>query len=271
MYDPQKVIDIALSEVGYREKASKSKLDDKNANAGVKNYTKFAALMDSIKGWYNGRKQGVAWCAVFVHSCFVRAYGIEAAQRMLYLPNNSSGAGVRWCRIYALRAREYWGTKGNVPRPGDQIIFKKLNDPDPNAMQHTGLVRAVDGQRVYTVEGNTSNRVMLKQYLLNDAKIDGYVRPDYGIGIVISTPFIVEPIPSPTVRPTLRKKSTGMYVTELQTKLNENGSTLKVDGIFGSMTLKEVKAYQKEKLLKVDGIVGPITWGSLLGKAVTKA
>ena len=39
-YDRQKVISIALAEVGYLEKASNADLDDKTANAGNKNYTK---------------------------------------------------------------------------------------------------------------------------------------------------------------------------------------------------------------------------------------
>ena len=44
-YDRQKVISIALTEVGYLEKASNDQLDDKTANAGNKNYTKYARDM----------------------------------------------------------------------------------------------------------------------------------------------------------------------------------------------------------------------------------
>lgn len=39
-FDRQKVIDVALAEVNYLEKASQSQLDGKTANAGSGNYTK---------------------------------------------------------------------------------------------------------------------------------------------------------------------------------------------------------------------------------------
>ena len=57
-YDPQKVIDAVRTEVGYLEKASARDIDDKTANAGSNNYTKYARDMDAIPGFYNGRKQG---------------------------------------------------------------------------------------------------------------------------------------------------------------------------------------------------------------------
>ena len=36
------VVKIALAEVGYKEKASNSQLDNPTANAGSNNYTKYA-------------------------------------------------------------------------------------------------------------------------------------------------------------------------------------------------------------------------------------
>ena len=59
------VVKIALAEVGYKEKASNSQLDNPTANAGSNNYTKYARdLRDA--GYYNGNKNGFAWCDVFV-------------------------------------------------------------------------------------------------------------------------------------------------------------------------------------------------------------
>ena len=57
----------------------------------------------------------------------------------------------------------------------------------------------------------------------------------------------------------LRRGSTGANVRYLQTALGG----LKVDGQFGPITDRAVRAFQAAQGLKVDGIVGPITWGRL--------
>ena len=59
-----KLIEIALAEVGYLEKKSKDNLDSKTANAGDKNYTKYARDMGKYNvGIY---ANGYAWCDTFV-------------------------------------------------------------------------------------------------------------------------------------------------------------------------------------------------------------
>ncbi len=63
--------------------------------------------------------------------------------------------------------------------------------------------------------------------------------------------------------PTLRLKSRGASVKNLQKLLNQNGAKLTVDGIFGNNTLTAVKTFQKKKGLAVDGIVGTKTWAAL--------
>ena len=62
---------------------------------------------------------------------------------------------------------------------------------------------------------------------------------------------------------TLRRGARDEEVKELQTLLAKDGSSLAIDGIFGSGTLKAVKAFQKRHGLVVDGIVGPKTWAEL--------
>jgi len=187
-YDKQKVIDIALSEVGYLEKASKSNLDSKTANAGSGNYTKYSRDLAKYP-YFNGTKQGAAWCAVFVAWCFVQAYGKAAALKLLCQPTkaaNNAGAGCRY-------AMNYFKAKGQFhtnPQPGDMIFFYSK---DKSSIAHTGLVYNVDNKKVYTVEGNTSGAngvidngggVCKKSYSLSYARIVGYGRPDYGIQTV---------------------------------------------------------------------------------------
>jgi murein L,D-transpeptidase YcbB/YkuD len=77
------------------------------------------------------------------------------------------------------------------------------------------------------------------------------------------------PVPTPTPtpsNPTLKKGSSGQYVTLLQTELINRGYSCGksgADGKFGNNTLASVKAFQKDHGLTADGIVGPQTWNAL--------
>ena len=189
--DKQKVIDIALGEVGYLEKASKSNLDDKTANAGSANITKYARDLATIS-YFNGNKQGVAWCATFVCWCFVKAYGKAAALKMLYQPTKAANNAAAGCKY----ARNYFKDKGKLydtPKAGDQVFFYSS---DKSSISHTELVYKVDDKKVYTVGGNTSSAsgvvanggaVAKKSYALTYARIAGYGRPDYGVQVVAQT------------------------------------------------------------------------------------
>lgn len=186
-YDPNKVIQVALNEVGYLEKKSNASLDDKTANAGDKNYTKYARDLDAL-GFYNGKKQSVAWCDIFVDWCFVQAYGLEAALKLTNQPlgKNNCGAGCKYSRSYYKKINRLF----DQPQPGDQVFFWPKDGIGGTAIQHTGLVYAVDGSYVYTVEGNTSGAngviangggVCKKKYKLTYARLAGFGRPDYGM------------------------------------------------------------------------------------------
>ena len=78
MTEREKVLSIALGEVGYQEKETDAFLDSVSENAGDENFTKYARDLDAID-FYNGDKNGYAWCDVFVDWCFVKAFGEEKA------------------------------------------------------------------------------------------------------------------------------------------------------------------------------------------------
>ena len=67
--------------------------------------------------------------------------------------------------------------------------------------------------------------------------------------------------------PTIRQGVKGDIVTMMQDILSKNGSTLQVDGIFGSGTASALRAFQKAHGLEVDGVCGPKTWAALLESA----
>lgn len=62
--------------------------------------------------------------------------------------------------------------KGN-PCAGDLIFFDWSADGDYNP-EHIGVVIGSDDSRVYTIEGNVNNAVVLCSYELDDARILGY-------------------------------------------------------------------------------------------------
>ena len=182
-YDVQKLLTIALNEVGYLEKETYERLDEKTANAGDENYTKYQRDLAKLN-YFNGSKKGIAWCAVFVCWCFVQAFGKAAALSLLCQPSSGNcGAGCQSAMNYFKKKGQFY--KKN-PKPGDQIIFLSKNKTEAS---HTGLVYKVDNTYVYTVEGNTSSAsgvvanggaVATKKYKLTYDRIAGYGRPNYG-------------------------------------------------------------------------------------------
>ena len=52
------VLNTARAEIGYPEKATNANLDDRTANAGSGNWTKYARDLDNLKNFYNTRKNG---------------------------------------------------------------------------------------------------------------------------------------------------------------------------------------------------------------------
>ena len=178
-----KLLKIAEAEVGYLEKKSNSNLASKTANAGSNNYTKYANDFDKVyTSFYNGKKNGAAWCDMFVDWCFVKAFGEALALKLLGQPEKSCGAGCKFSADYFKKIKRFYTS----PKVGDQIFFKNSS----GTPCHTGLVYKVDSTYVYTIEGNTSSAsgvvanggaVAKKKYKRNYALIYGYGRPDYSL------------------------------------------------------------------------------------------
>lgn len=180
----ERLLATARAELGYLEKASNAQLYDKEANAGHKNWTKYAADLDALGTIYNGRKNGYAWCDVFVDWCFITTFGPEAGMAMLCQPPRSGGAG---CTASARYFREQQRLVTRDPQPGDQIFFTQNGGA---TMNHTGIVERVEGGMVYTIEGNTSGAagvvanggaVRAKSYPIQSPSIGGYGRPDWAL------------------------------------------------------------------------------------------
>ena len=170
-----KVVALAEQEIGYREKATNSQLNDKTANAGSGNYTKYAAYFDAARSeeeFYNGRKNGFDWCDMFNDWLHCQAWGLDLGRRVLYQPLRSCGAGCAWSASY-YRENGAWFT---TPKVGDQIFFGPKGDES-----HTGIVAELTEDRVITIEGNANNMVMKRSYARSYTNIAGYGRPNYSL------------------------------------------------------------------------------------------
>ena len=164
------VLRIAADEFGYIGKKSNADLDDKTANITGK-FTKYARDLNAA-GYYNGDKNGFAWCCVFVDWCFYVAAGRDKAAATKVKPVSLYGASVRFITPMFPEDHIYQMSTA----PGDQVIFKNAATGE---LTHTGLVESVSGDTFTTIEGNVKDRVTRRTFSINDPSIYAFVRPYY--------------------------------------------------------------------------------------------
>lgn len=168
-YTVSKLLEIARAELGYKEKETNSQLDDKTANAGDGNWTKYARDLHSA-GYYQAAKNGYAWCDMFVDWCFWKLGGSKEKGEWLECQTGLYGAGCEWSSDCYRRA----GRFDKNPQPGDQIFFGKTD-----AEEHTGIVEKIEDGKVHTIEGNASNMCKRCTYSLTSSRIVGYGHPRF--------------------------------------------------------------------------------------------
>lgn len=254
----EKLILIAKNEIGYLEKKSNIQLDDKTANAGSNNYTKY---WRDIKPSY----QGQPWCAAFVSWCFMKAFGLDKAKKLLK----------HWPYVYCPTMSELF-TLNSYPKIGDIVIFYHNG-----TFTHTGLVTAVIGDKFYTIEGNTSGAsgiiangggVCAKSYY--NSKLPGtkFCTPDYSL-VTSSTETTNTEGGSYMFTPeTVKSGDENTSVLLLQEILRargfkgKTGKALKLTRKADANTIYALKSYQesRKEVLAVDGVCGPATWKDLI-------
>ena len=241
-----KLVAWANEQVGYKE--------------GANNYNKYAPKWTQMGGW---NAQNQPWCDVFVDVGFIECFGNDLASQLTYQPKGGFSA------LCSASAQFYKnnGAYYSSPEVGDQIFFNVSG-----GINHTGIVVAVSGGTVTTVEGNSSDMVRRNAYGAGSAYINGYGRPNWGIfegGTPGENPSEDEP-EKPTIEglPTLKQGDESEVVRAAQFLLNGRGCSVGywgADGEFGPQTFAAVKTFQRRRSLDVDGIIGPATWAALLG------
>lgn len=262
------LIALAVAELGYHEKASNSQLDNKTANSGSGNWTKYARDL-AAAGYYNGNKNGYAWCDCFVDWLFYMLCGKDAkAAQAMECQTGDLGAACPYSAGYYKSQGRYYKT----PQPGDQVFFKQNG-----SIVHTGIVEYVTADTVGTIEGNSSDQVIRHTYSLSSSYIDGYGRPKYDSDSSGTSSASAPAKKKVTVPITLNYLAASGYtnsaaqVKTVQRLLNalgykgKDGKALAVDGDFGTNTAYAVKAYQTSQKITADGVIGAVTWKRLLG------
>jgi hypothetical protein len=182
---PDKVLSVAIAEVGYLEKSKEAYrknpliIYEKTAGAGSDNYTKYGKEMHDV--YPSVMDFPAYWCDAFVDWCFYKAYGVTTAKSLI--GGNFDDYTVASCQMYKKK-----NALGTEPKVGAQVFFTR--NGQVSGCHHTGLVYAVDDTYIYTIEGNTSGAsgvisngggVAKKKYAINAYKnkvLFGYPKYD---------------------------------------------------------------------------------------------
>lgn len=250
----EKLVATARGQLGYRE--------------GPNNYTKYSddPMITRLYGW---TPQNQPWCAVFVNWCFLTTFGYDIGSRLTY-------GGSAACNNAALN---YKGADAFVhwPEVGDQAFYNS-----GGAINHTGIVVAVDGSVFTAVEGNYSDKVSSVKHNIGDSNVAGFGRPKWKLVESIKTELNTGTGTQTELkddgqnfnseedhnwRPKLLRMSNSYSgdCVVLQAILNARHFACgSADGFYGAKTQAAVNRFQAWAKLDVDGICGPKTWSKLL-------
>ena len=141
--------------------------DSRGEIKGESDYTYFSEWYIDDYAKNPGWNQYTPWCGCFL------SWG--AAQQ----PNNTFiGAPPRFADVdkgmKGFKDSRMWregGDTNNKPIPGDYVFFDWDGGNNPD---HVGAVLCVEGNFLYTIEGNSGGRVAVNRYSLSDSRIVGY-------------------------------------------------------------------------------------------------
>ncbi len=162
------ILAIAISQLGYHEGEIGDYSGTSTDSSG--NCVEYFRLLIQGNGT-NWNDNAAEWCACFVSWCLNQAH-VDYA---------SSEIGC-WKWVQELKtmgmfedSAAYSGTY--TPQPADMIFFN-WNSVNTNS-GHIGYVLYTTDTHVYTIEGNSGNRVQVRSYALDDPQVIGYGTPKY--------------------------------------------------------------------------------------------
>ena len=143
-----KIVEIAKGEIGYKEQGN--------------NITKYGE-------WYGMQDE---WCNMFVCWCANQAgIGEDIIPKMAYVPSTANWFDAKG---------QYKNSRANggnyTPQAGDIVLFDYNHN---TTSDHIGIVEKVEGNTLYTIEGNKDNMVKRCTYSLDSRDIRAYCVPAY--------------------------------------------------------------------------------------------
>ncbi|MBS2035350.1 CHAP domain-containing protein [bacterium] len=105
------------------------------------------------------------WCAAFAINILKDAGILDTSG--LKNPNYCPEI-VNWAKQKGI-----WMERGSTPKPGDAILFDWEGD---GTSDHIGIVEKVEGGKITTIEGNSSDSVKRNSYEVGSTKILGFVK-----------------------------------------------------------------------------------------------
>lgn len=259
----QKLISWVLAQVGTHE--------------GANNWNKYAQdqRLQQLYGW---NAQNQPWCDLFTDAAFIECFGLEKGAAMTYQPIGGGSAACRYSAQFFKNAGAWYST----PEAGDVIFFYY-----DGAINHQGIVVAVNGNAITTVEGNSSDMVARRSYTVGAGNIAGFGRPkwsvaasdgesesapaDGGAGEASAPAEEDYRIPAAQYHSYVYKVDMnllkigdkGPQVQSLQLLLNGKGFPCSDDGSFGKETYDALTSFQTAAGILVDGECGGQSWAAL--------
>lgn len=140
--------------------------DSRGEIKGGSDYTYFSQwYIDGYEG-HPGWNQYTPWCGCFL------SWAADQQKTSI------DGAPPKFADVdegmKGFKDKSQWRERGdtnNKPIPGDYVFFDWDGGKDPD---HVGAVLCVEGNFLYTIEGNSGGRVAVQRYDLNDKRIVGY-------------------------------------------------------------------------------------------------
>ena len=146
--------------------------DSRGGIKGGSDYTYFSQwYIDGYEG-HPGWNQYTPWCGCFLSWAADQQKASINGDPPSFADVDEGMKGFKDSRMWRER-----GDTNNKPIPGDYVFFDWDGGTDPDGGKdpdHVGAVLCVEGNFLYTIEGNSGGRVAVQRYSLGDSRIVGY-------------------------------------------------------------------------------------------------